>query len=82
MYKRDGKISIIYPDNEWAKYHFDKSDYNLRMAIINLNLNKYPDIIKKLESSEQIDPLFNTSEWVIIMSYYAMFHSVNALLKK
>ncbi|MFH1053160.1 MAG: HEPN domain-containing protein [Candidatus Woesearchaeota archaeon] len=25
---------------------------------------------------------YNTYEWVIIMSYYAMFHSVNALLRK
>jgi len=35
-----------------------------------------------LEKTQEYDPEFNTYEWVIIMGYYAMFHSVNALLRK
>jgi len=31
---------------------------------------------------DEVDDSFNTFEWVVIMSYYAMFHAVNALLRK
>ncbi len=79
-YKTEDKIKIRLPDETWTNYHFSKSDYNLRIARVNFNLNEHKDFIKELEKSE--DPEFNTYEWVIIMSYYAMFHSVNALLKK
>ena len=81
-YKVDDKIKIMFPDETWAKHHFGKADYNLRMARINFNLNEHQDFIKELEKTEEPDPEFNTYEWVIIMSYYAMFHSVNALLRK
>jgi len=37
---------------------------------------------EELEQTEEPDPEFNTYEWVTIISYYAMFHSVNALLRK
>ena len=81
-YKTDDKIKIIFPDEAWTKDHFSKADYNLRIARINFNLNDHKDFLKELEKTEEADPNFNTYEWVIIMSYYAMFHSVNALLRK
>ena len=77
-YKSSNKIQISIPDEIWVKHHFNKSEYNLRVAQINFNLNKDKEIIKKLENTEEIDPDFNTYEWVVIMAYYAMFHSVNA----
>lgn len=81
-YKADDKIKIMLPDEAWAKHHFSKASYNLRMARINFNLNDHKDFLKELEKTEEADPGFNTYEWVIIMGYYAMFHSVNALLRK
>ena len=81
-YKIKDKIKIIYPDEAWTKHYFNKAEYNLRIARINFNLNEHQDFIKELEQTEQFDPEFNTYEWVIIISYYAMFHSVNALLRK
>ncbi|MDO8740036.1 MAG: HEPN domain-containing protein [Candidatus Woesearchaeota archaeon] len=81
-YKIDDKIKVVYPDDVWAKYHFGKAEYNLRMARINFNLNAHPDFMEELEKTKKHDAKFNTHEWVIIMSYYAMFHSVNALLRK
>ena len=81
-YKADSKIKIVFPDENWTKFHFNKSEYNLRIARINFNLNEHKDFIKELEGTEESDPKFNTYEWVVIMSYYAMFHSVNALLRK
>jgi len=81
-YKINDKIKIMFPDKTWTKYHFTKSEYNLRIARINFNLNEHKDFIKELEQTEEFDQKFNTYEWVIIMSYYAMFHSVNALLRK
>jgi len=81
-YKIDDKIKVMLPDETWAKHHFSKADYNLRIARINFNLNNHQEFIKKLEKIEVFDSEFNTYEWVIIMSYYAMFHSVNALLRK
>ncbi len=81
-YKADNKIKITFPDETWTKHHFSKADYNLRIARINFNLNKHQDFIKGLEQIEEPDLEFNTYEWVTIISYYAMFHSVNALLRK
>ncbi len=81
-YKADDKIKIMFPDEIWTKHHFSKANYNLRIARINFNLNEHKDFIKKLEKTEESDPEFNTYEWVIIMSYYSMFHSINALLRK
>ena len=81
-YKIDDKIKIMFPDETWTKHHFSKAEYNLRVARINFNLNENPDFIKELEKTEEPDPEFNTYEWVTIISYYAMFHSVNALLRK
>jgi len=74
-YKMNDKIKIMFPDKTWTKYHFTKSEYNLRVARINFNLNEHKDFIKELEQIEESDPKFNTYEWVIIMGYYAMFHS-------
>jgi len=81
-YKSDDEIKIMFPDETWTKHHFSKADYNLRMARINFNLNEHNDFVKELEQMEEYDPEFNTYEWVVIMSYYAMFHSVNAILRK
>ncbi len=81
-YKAQDKIKIMYADEVWTKHHFSKANYNLRIARINFNLNEHQDFLKELENLEEPDPEFNTYEWVIIMSYYAMFHSVNALLRK
>ena len=81
-YKVQDKIKVMFPDEAWTKHHFSKSDYNIRIARINFNLNKHKDFLKELENLEEPDPEFNTYEWVIIMGYYAMFHSVNALLRK
>jgi uncharacterized protein (UPF0332 family) len=80
QYKESDKIKIMLPDIPWSKHHFSKAEYNLRIARINFNLNEHKDFLKELEGTE--DPQFNTYEWVIIMGYYAMFHSVNALLRK
>src|SRR3989338_2111354 len=82
IYKAQDKIKVMFPDEAWTKHHFSKSDYNIRIARINFNLNEHKDFIKELENTEEADPEFNTYEWVIIMSYYAMFHSVNALFRK
>lgn len=79
-YKIGDKIKVMFPDEAWSKHHFSKADYNLRIARLNFNLNERKDFIKELTQTE--DPEFNTYEWVIIMSYYSMFHSVNALLRK
>ncbi len=79
-YKADDKIKIMLPDEIWAKHHFSKAEYNLRVARVNFNLNDHKEFIKELEQAD--DPAFNTYEWVIVMSYYSMFHSVNALLRK
>ena len=81
-YKTRDKIKIMFPDETWSKHHFSKAEYNLRIARVNFNLNEHEDFIKELEGTEEHDPEFNTYEWVTIMSYYAMFHSVNALLRK
>lgn len=81
-YKAQDKIKVMFPDEAWTKHHFNKSEYNLRIATINFNLNDHKDFIKELEQAEEQDSEFNTYEWVIIMSYYAMFHSVNAVLRK
>lgn len=81
-YKTRDKIKIMFPDETWSKHHFSKAEYNLRIARVNFNLNAHEDFIKELEGTEEHDPEFNTYEWVTIMSYYAMFHSVNALLRK
>jgi len=81
-YKANDRIKIMRPDEAWTKHHFNKSEYNLRIARINFDLNKRKDFIKELEGTVEHDQNFNTYEWVIIMSYYAMFHSVNALLRK
>lgn len=82
LYKSKDKIKIMFPDESWSKHHFDKAEYNLRVASINFNLNERKDFIKELEKTEEVDKEFNTYEWVVIMSYYSMFHSVNALLRK
>ena len=82
IYKAQDKIKVMFSDEAWTKHHFSKSDYNIRIARINFNLNEHKDFIKELENTEEADPEFNTYEWVIIMSYYAMFHSVNALFRK
>ncbi|MAF35990.1 hypothetical protein CL622_02630 [archaeon] len=81
-YKEDSQIKILTPDEDWTQYHFSKAEYNLRVARLNFNLNTHKSYIKKLEQTEEIDSDFNTFEWVIIMGYYAMFHAVNALLRK
>lgn len=81
-YKAQDKIKVLFPDEAWTKHHFSKADYNLRIARINFNLNEHQDFLKELENLEEPDPDFNTYEWVVIASYYAMFHSVNALLRK
>lgn len=81
-YKADDRIKIMRPDEAWTKHHFNKSEYNLRIARINFDLNQRKDFIKELEGTIEYDPNFNTYEWVIIMSYYAMFHSIKALLRK
>ena len=81
-YKGSNKVQISIPDETWTNYHFSKSEYNLRVAQINFNLSRNKKVIKELENVEEIDEKFNTYEWVIIISYYAMFHSVHALLRK
>ncbi len=81
-YKLNDRIKIVLPDEAWTKHHFIKAEYNLRMARINFNLDTRKDLIKELEKSKEMDDEFSTSEWVIIMAYYAMFHAVQALLRK
>ena len=82
MYKSVDKIKVVLPDETWARHHFTKSSYNLRIARINFNLNDNPECLKVLEQTNEPDADFKTYEWVVIMSYYAMFHAVNALLRK
>lgn len=81
-YKANDKVKVSFPDDAWARHHFNKADYNLRMARINFNLNGQKELIRKLERIDEVEEDFNTFEWVIIMSYYAMFHAVQALLRK
>ena len=81
-YKVKDKLKIVFPDESWANHHFNKADYNLRIARINFKLNQRKTMIKELEGIDEIDDSLNTFEWVVIMSYYAMFHAVNALLRK
>tara|TARA_Y100000310_G_C20625296_1_gene785509 strand:- start:945 stop:1559 length:615 start_codon:yes stop_codon:yes gene_type:complete len=81
-YKIKDKLKIVFPDEAWVKHHFNKADYNLRIARINVKLNQHKNFIKELEGMDEVDDSFNTFEWVVIMSYYAMFHAVNALLRK
>ena len=38
-YKLKDKIKIMFPDEIWSKHHFNKAEYNLRIARINFNLN-------------------------------------------
>lgn len=66
QYKKQDKIEIIMPDPTWAKFHFNKANYNLRVARINFNLNDDRSIIKKLEMRQDADIDFDTYEWVII----------------
>ncbi|MBI2138727.1 HEPN domain-containing protein [Candidatus Woesearchaeota archaeon] len=81
-YKSGDKVKITLPDGVWAQHHLNKAEYNLRMARINFALNKRSDMVMELEGLPAPDAGFKTFEWVIIMSYYAMFHAVNGLLRK
>ena len=47
-YKIEDKIKITYPDEGWTKHHFNKAEYNLRIARINFNLNEHKNFIKEL----------------------------------
>lgn len=70
-YKKKGIIKKIGIAPRIAKIHIDKSYHNLDFA--NFTIKNQDNITKRIESETYYD-------WVIIISYYAMYHSAMALL--
>jgi len=72
-YIRDRIIRKINPNPRLVKLHLNKAFHNLDFAIF--TLNNQDKINKRLEEETYFD-------WVVIISYYAMYHSATALLYK
>jgi len=72
-YLEDKIIRKIAPNSRLVKVHLDKAFHNLDFA--NFTLKNQDKINKRLEEETYFD-------WVIIISYYAMYHSAMALLYK
>lgn len=70
-YSKKKIIRKITPNLRLMKTHIDKAFHNLDFA--NFTLNNQKEINKRLEEETYFD-------WVIIISYYAMYHSALALL--
>jgi len=72
-YLADKIIRRIVPNARLIKAHLNKAFHNLDFA--NFTLKSQDKINKRLEKETYFD-------WVIIISYYAMYHSAMALLYK
>jgi len=72
-YLEDKVIRKITPNPRLVKVHLRKAFHNLDFAIF--TLKNQDKINKRLEEETYFD-------WVIIISYYAMYHSAIALLYK
>ena len=72
-YSGKGLIRKIYSSERLSKIHLEKSLHNLDFA--NFTLSNQDKIAKRLEGENYFD-------WVITISYYAMYHSALALLYK
>lgn len=66
-------IRKIEPSQHLSKIHIDKSFHNLDFA--NFTLQNQEKINKRIEDETYYD-------WVIVVTYYAMYHSAIALLYK
>ena len=73
QYLKKGIIRKITPNKRLAKSHFNKSFHNLDFA--NFTLKNQNKINKRIGNETYFD-------WVVVISYYAMYHSALALLYK
>ena len=71
QFKRRGIIRKIDPPERLVKLYINKAFHNLDFA--NFTLTNQKEINKRIEDETYFD-------WVIIISYYAMYHSALALL--
>ncbi|MBI3031842.1 HEPN domain-containing protein [Candidatus Woesearchaeota archaeon] len=72
-YKKKLLIRKIEPSSSLSKVHIEKAYHNLDFA--NFTTKNQHTINKRLETETYYD-------WVIVISYYAMYHSAMALLYK
>jgi len=72
-YLRKEMIRKVGSASRLSKTHLNKSFHNLDFA--NFTINNQKDINKRVEDETYHD-------WVIVISYYAMYHSAMALLYK
>ncbi len=72
-YKKNKLIRKIDSSFRLSKIHLDKAFHNLDFA--NFTFNNQEDINKRVNDETYHD-------WVIVISYYAMYHSAMALLYK
>lgn len=72
LLKRDDRYA------DWSKEHMDKAEFNLLSARIEYLLLTDENI----RNSSELFSKYNKFDWLIIKSYYAMYHSVLALLKE
>lgn len=72
-YKVQLLIRIIEPSAHLSKIHLDKAFHNLDFA--NFTTKNQENIGKRIDNETYYD-------WVIVISYYAMYHAALALLYK
>ncbi len=72
-YKRQSLIRKIEPSLNLSKVHMSKAFHNVDFA--NFTAQNQENINKRIENETYYD-------WVIIISYYAMYHAAMALLYK
>lgn len=72
-YSRDKTIRRIAPNPRLVKVHLNKAFHNIDFA--NFTLTNQDKINRRLKDETYF-------EWVIIISYYAIYHSATALLYK
>ncbi len=73
IYKKKNMIRKIGTSPRVAKIHIDKSYHNIDFA--NFTISNQGKITKRIETETY-------SDWVIVISYYAMYHAAMALLYK
>ena len=72
-YVKKEMIRKIGPESRLSRIHLNKAYHNLDFA--NFTVNNQKDINKRVEDETYYD-------WVIVISYYAMYHSAMSLLYK
>lgn len=72
-YVRHHAVRKIEPSSTLSKIHLDKSFHNIDFA--NFTLQNQKNINKRTEEETYND-------WVVVISYYAMYHAAMALLYK